>query len=257
MMSLEPLNEYESKVVTEIATWKSQPADLFTRVTSGLAKPFAWTLQKVIPEAAARSAIEAAYATSDWLCSPADILKKGGVTSIDQLRHKELKLCDHLADDVSTGSLGIAAADGAVTGAGGIFLAAADVGALSIVALRAILRMGHCYGISLEGPDNRKFVLGILLVVSTKSAQERLTLLEQIQDVERWVLSEAVEALAMERLTAQLIELASLEAVPGIGAFIGAGVNAYFIRQVLIASRHIFQERWLRINNKVDSIESA
>jgi hypothetical protein len=95
------------------------------------------------------------------------------------------------------------------------------------------------------------------MVVGTKSATERLELLGKLQHVETWVLAETVEALGTERLSQQLIELASLEAVPGIGAVIGTGTNLLFIRHVLKAARCVFQERWLRGNGKTDWIAPA
>ena len=92
------------------------------------------------------------------------------------------------------------------------------------------------------------------MVVGTKSTTERLELLGKLQNVERWALAETAEALAMERISQFLVELASLDAVPGIGAVIGTGANLIFIRQVLKGARCVFQERWLRANGKIDEI---
>lgn len=256
-MSPSPLTDYESRVVAEIAAWKAEKPGLYTRVTSRLTKPFAWALRHVIPEVAARKAIETAYATSDWLASPDEMIKKGGVTALNELQHKSLELSDSLADQIATGSQAVAAADGAVTGVGGFLLAAADVGALAVVALRAIHRTGHCYGYPLDQPQDRAWVLGILMVVGTKSSTERLELLGKLRHIETWVLAETVEALAMERLSRQFVELASLGAVPGIGAVIGTGTNVIFIRHVLKAARCVFEERWLRGNGKTDWIAPA
>src|SRR5262245_20347838 len=256
-MSSQPLTDYEARVVQEIATWKAEPPGLYTLLTGRLTKPFAWALQHVIPEAAARKAIETAYAASDWLATPDEAIAKGGVEKLEELQHKSLELSDSLADHVATGSKAIAAVDGAVTGVGGFMLAAADVGALTVVALRAIHRTGHCYGYPLDQPQDRAWVMGILLVVGTKSSTERLEMLGRLQNVESWVLAETGEALAMERLAGQLVELASLEAVPGIGAVIGTGTNVMFVGHVLKAARCVFQERWLRGNGKIDWIAPA
>jgi hypothetical protein len=256
-MNNSPLTQYEADVVKEISAWKARKPGLYTRITVGLTTPFAWALKHVIPEITVRKAIEAAYATSDWLSNPNEFLQKGGVKTLDELQHKSLELSDRLADLIATGSQTIAAADGAVTGAGGFLLAAADVGTLAVVALRAIQRTGHCYGYPLDQPQDRSWVLGVLLVAGTKSTTERLELLGKLQNVEGWVLAETLEALAMERLAQQFVELASLGAIPGIGAVIGTGTNLIFIRQVLKAARCVFQERWLRGNNKIDWIPTS
>lgn len=251
------LTDYEARAVHSIARWKATPLSTYGRVTNGITKPFAWALKKVIPESAARSAIAAAYSTSDWLTSPSEVLEKGGVHTVEELRHKSLELSDLLADKIGLGSQALALVDGAVTGIGGFILAAADVGALAIVALRAIQRVGHCYGYPLDQPQDRPYVLGVLMVAGIKSPVERLELLGKLQQVEHWFLSEAVEALAMEAVSKQFVKLASLEAVPGIGAVFGSAANVIFMRQVLAAARNVFQERWLRDNGKVDAIAPA
>lgn len=247
----DPTN-YEARIIREIAAWKGERLGLYSRVTSSVTRPFAWALRQVIPEVAARKAIAAAYATSDWLASPAEVIEKGGVESLEELQHKSLELSDRLADRIGLGSQAVAFVDGVVTGAGGFLLAAADVGALAVVALRAIHRLGHCYGYPLDQPPDRAYVLGILMVAGIKSPDERLEVLGKLERVEHWMLAETVEALAMESLSKQLVKLASLEAVPGIGAFFGSAANVVFVRQVLNAARRVFQERWLRENGKID-----
>jgi hypothetical protein len=254
---MDPLSDYEARIVEEIATWKGERMGLYGRVTGKVTRPFAWVLRHMVPEIAARKAIEAAYATSDWLASPAEVLKKGGVGNLEDLQHKSLELSDRLADGIGLGSQSVAAVDGALTGAGGFLLAVADVGALAVVALRAIHRVGHCYGYPLDRSQDRAYVLGILMVAGIKSPAERIELLGKLQQVENWVLAETVEALALESLSKQFIKLASLEAVPGVGAVFGSAANVVFVRQVLRTARHIFQERWLRGNGKVDTILPA
>jgi hypothetical protein len=254
---MDPLSDYEAHVVEEIAAWKGEKMGIYGRVTNKVTRPFAWALRHVIPEIAARKAIEAAYATSDWLAGPAEVLQKGAVQKLEELQHKSLELSDRLADQIGLGSQAVAAVDGAVTGAGGFLFAAADVGALAVVALRAIHRLGHCYGYPLDQPQDRAYILGILMVAGIKSPTERLELLGKLQQVEHWVLAETVEALALESLSKQFIKLASLEAVPGVGAVFGSVANVVFVRQVLRTARHIFQERWLRGNGKIDAIPPA
>lgn len=244
------LTDYEARIIQEIAAWKAEKSDPYTRLTTTLTRPFAWGLQHVIPESTARAAIATAYSTSTWLASPAEILEKGGVTSVEALRHKSLELSDRLADIVAHESQAAAAVDGAVTGTAGVLLSVADVGMLAILALRAIQRTGQCYGYPLDGPVHRPYVLGILMLAGLKSHDERLEFLGRLRDVQSWALGEAVEAIATERIAQKLIEVASLESIPGIGAILGCASNVYFIRQVLRAARHVFQERWLGDNKK-------
>jgi hypothetical protein len=63
-------------------------------------------------------------------------------------------------------------------------------------------------------------------------------------------MNETVEAVLIEGLSKQLIQIASLEAIPGIGAAIGSTTNLLFSRQVTRSARCIFQERWLRAHDR-------
>jgi hypothetical protein len=249
------VTQYEAGIIREIASWKAEKHDPYHRLTAGLTRPLARGLQHVIPQSTARAAIETAYNTSKWLASSADILEKGGVGSVDELRHKSLELSDQLADVVGHESQTMAAVDGAVTGAGGVLLSVADVGMLAVLALRAVHRTGQCYGYSLDRPEDRAYALGILMLAGLKSHAERLEVMGKLRNVEQWALGEAVEAVAIERIAQKLIEVASLESIPGLGLVLGSASNLYFIRQVLRAARHVFQERWLRENGKLTPAE--
>jgi len=58
-----PLTDYEARIVQEIAAWNVERLSMYGRVTNKITKPFAWALRHVIPEIAARKAIEAAGGT--------------------------------------------------------------------------------------------------------------------------------------------------------------------------------------------------
>lgn len=251
------LSDYESQVVRDIAAWKGRVPGAYSRVTNGLTRPFARVLSRIVPQRAAIAAITTAYVTADWLASPDWVLKKAHVACLAELQARPLEFCDRLADRVGFGSQTIALVDGVVTGAGGFVLAAADVGALTIVALRAICRVGQCYGYALDRPQDRPYVLGIMMVAGIKNPAERLDMLGKLEEVRQWALGETIEAVAVEAVAAQLVRLASLEAVPGLGALFGSAANVVFVRQVLRAARHIFQERRLRDSGKVPPVVPA
>ncbi len=254
---MEPLTFYESRVVEQIALWKSQPVNTYNRWVTKLTRPAASLLRRAVPEAAAKRAIHSALATADWLSKPRDILDKGGVTRLDELLGKPLELCDRLADEVARSSRNMAVVDGVVTGVGGLLLATAEVGALAVVAIRTVQRTGHCYGFPLDHPEDRAYILGVLMAAITKSPEERLEVLGKLQHVETWFLGEAIEAAATDVISGRLIRLASLEAVPGIGTVLGSVSNAVFIGQVSTGAQRIFQERWLQTNSKVTIIPPA
>jgi len=46
----------------------------------------------------------------------------------------------------------------------------------------------------------------------------------------------------------------ALQAIPAIGALIGASVNGWYIKEVGWTARRAFQERWLLENHKIIEI---
>lgn len=245
------LTSYEAKALEHITSWKSEKLSVYNRVANRATNPLASLFRRLIPQAVGVNGIAAAYAASGWLVGPGEILKSSGMASLEDLRQQPLEFCDRLAGKIDRGSQAFAAVDGAVTGAGGFVLAAADVVALTMIVLRAIRHTGHCYGFALDRPQDRPYVLGILMIACTKSPTERVELLGKLSNIELWWMNEAVEAVLIEGLSKQLIQLASLEAIPGIGAVIGSAANLVFCKQVTRAARCIFQERWLKERNKL------
>ena len=143
----------------------------------------------------------------------------------------------------------MAVVDGVVGGAGGFLLATAQVGALAVLSLRAINRIGCCYRFEFLRPQDRPSLLGVLLAATAKTAEERRELLEKLQQVENSFLSEAVEAVAVHNITGRLLRIASLEAIPWIGTVFGSAANLAYMQQVTTAAGD-FQERWLRNQGK-------
>lgn len=241
-----PLTDYEATVAQSIAAWKSEKLSLYNRAATTVTAPVASLFSHLLPKAATTQGITAAYSASDWLVGADVVLKHAGLKSLDELRQQPLEFCDKLAMQVDRKSQSLAAVDGAVTGAGGFLLAAADVFALMLIVLRAIRHTGHCYGYALDREEDRPYVLGVLMVACTKTPTERVEMLGKLSNIETWLMNETVEAVMIEGLSKQLIQIASLEAIPGIGAAFGSAANLLFSRHVTRSSRCIFQERWLR-----------
>ena len=120
-----------------------------------------------------------------------------------------------------------------------------------MLSLRAIHRTSYCYGFELDRPQDRPYLLGVLLAATAKSADERRELLDKLKDVETSFLGEALEAVAVNNISARLLRIASLEAIPWIGTVFGSAANLAYMQQVTIGARRIFQERWLRTQGKI------
>ena len=132
-----------------------------------------------------------------------------------------------------------------------------DIPLMFILAIRTILKVGHCYGFALDQPQDRHFVLGILLAASSGSLLIKRQRLLDLKQIEELLLEETQEEILAEEAISLLFQLEIFEEVPGVGMISGAVLNLWFIRRVNRTARHVFQERWLAANGKVDVIEPA
>src|SRR5262249_54025458 len=120
--------------------------------------------------------------------------------------------------------------------------------ALALTAMNAIRRTGHCYGFALDRPQDRAYILSLLVLAGAGRPGDRQKQMVRLEELENWVSARAMESLAIDALANTFSRLACVEAVPGAGAVLGSAFNVAYIRQVLSDSRRFFQERWLRAN---------
>jgi hypothetical protein len=238
----EELTAFEAEQVRAIAAWKSLPPHPAGELFKRIAQPGADLIEKMIPHAAARTAIDRAYALAD---RAAEGLPPTG---------RPLEEADADAIQIGATARKVALAEGAATGAGGILTTLVDVPVLFVLALRTIIKLGRCYGYPLEGERARKFVLGVLIAATSGSLSVRLDRLGQLRDIEAWFLEETQEEILTEEAASLLFQLEIFGEIPAVGAISGALLNLSFITRVEVSARRVFQERWLRDQGKVDAI---
>jgi hypothetical protein len=251
------LTPYEAQQIQAIAAWKSKPPNGFAELYKRFSLAGAQIVKKVIPDRLVAVTIEKCYDVAERLARRDNSSREAGVKNLTELRKKPLEVCDHLAAQVSDGSQILATAEGAVTGVGGLFTTFIDVPALFIVALRTILKIGHCYGYPLDTPRDRNFVLGVLIAALSGTLETRRRRLETLHEIEDLLIEETQEEIVGEEILSVLFQLEVFADIPGIGAISGALLNLAFIRRVDRTAQHVFQERWLRDNGKVHRIEPA
>lgn len=268
---MEKLTSYERRQAEEIKAWKGEEPSVVSK-TFGLAvEPLAWVVRKVVPEKAIRAALDFASKAGQWLADSQDILRDGEVEEISELRHKELKISDGLADVVHNWAIGIGVSEGVVTGAFGIFGAPADIPAIITIAMRTIHKIGLCYGYKCDAESDRKFVMGILAASGANSLEEKIAALATLRAIEVTIAKQTWRAMAEKAAQAQISKEAgiiairnlakqlgvnitkrrALASIPGIGALVGGSVNGWYLKDVGWAARRAFQERWLIDNQKV------
>ena len=251
------LNEYEAAQVREIAAWKSEPPHPISELFRKTSLPVTRAIERMIPDAVMRAAVEKAIDLAKKEAGFDDVKRLAGVDEITRMQEKSLEECDGIARQLVTLSRRVSMVDGAVTGSGGGLTTLVDVPLLFLLSLRTILKVGHCYGYPLNQPRDTQFILGVLLTSSSGSLETRRVRLDQLKEVEDWLVEETQEDLLAEELASLLFQLEVFDQVPFIGAVSGALLNLAFIRRVDITARHVFQERWLRDHGKVDVIEPA
>lgn len=265
------LSTYEKKQVTEIRKWKAEEPSVISKAFGIALYPATWLLNKLIPIAAIRGALDFSSSAAEWLTDTKDLVRDAGVSRVEDLRTLSLETSDELANSVHNWAIGVATAEGSVTGATGVFGLAADIPAIVTIALRTIHKTGACYGFEVKTRSDREFVLAILSSSSANDMQEKTLALMALRSIEVTMMKQTWKAiakqagtqtvgreagiLAIKSLAAQLgINLTkrkALQAIPAIGAAVGASVNGWYIKEVGWAARRAFQERWLAENGKI------
>lgn len=264
------LTIYESGQVTAINEWKKEEPSVLSKASGAVAAPLAWLVQKVVPEKAIQTALEAANWAGCQLADSGDILRDGGVSQIAELRSKSLEVSDRLANEVHNWAIGMASVEGGAAGAFGLPGMAADFPAIVTLALRTVHKIGLCYGYESSTDEDKNFVLGILSASGANSVEDKVEALLTLRSIQQIVIKQswktmsekaAVQQMSKEgaiigvrnvakQLGINLTKRKALQAIPIIGAGIGASMNAWYIKDVGWAARRVFQERWLTENAK-------
>lgn len=270
------LDDYEREQLLAILAWRRESPTIASQALVRLLSPAVFVVDKMVPLSAMERLIESARWAGMKLTDSHNLLKKAGVTRIEELQHADLKTCDALASSIHKWAVGIGAGEGAATGAAGLAGIAVDIPAALTLAFRTIYKMGICYGYAPE-QVSEQFAQAILAASGANSMQEKLAALVSLHAIrtalhqQSWKMLAnkaaehafsregaiiAVRALARQ-LGINLTKRKALQAIPVLGAMVGASVNAWYMRDVAWAARRAFQERWLADNGKVLVVDPA
>lgn len=256
------MEEYDKEQIRAIVEWKNREPSVVSQKMGALAAPLGWMVQKVVPEAAMRGVLNGANSAGEFLADEGDILRDGGVSAIEELRYKDLQLSDNLADSVHNWAIATAAAEGAAAGAGGVIGIGVDIPAILTLSLRTIHKIGLCYGYKANNKNERDFILGILSAAGSNSMKEKTEALLALKAAQNLIQKHTWKALAekgavvitvkqvCKQLGINLTKRKAMQAIPLIGAGIGAAINGDFMRDIGYAARRSYQERWLIDNDK-------
>lgn len=265
------LTQYEQEQYNKIIQWENNEPSFLSKTVGFITKPFAWITNKIIPEKAIQGALIGFNSIAKTLTDENDILRDANVSSIHELKVKDLQVSDELANNVHNWAIGIAATEGGVTGSLGLPGIAADIPIIITFALRTIHKIGLCYGYKTTTQEDNLFVYSIMSTVGSNSVKEKnmaIATLKQLNVIlvkQTWkkMAEKAVHnkmsgeafLIAIRELAKQLgINLTkrkALQSIPIVGAGVGTAVNIAFINDICWAARKCYQKRWLIDNDKV------
>ncbi|KIL47031.1 EcsC family protein [Jeotgalibacillus campisalis] len=269
-----PITIYEKEQLEHINKWKNEEPSVLNQAYGAVLKPVSWVVEKVVPEMAIQGLLDGANEVGRYFADTKDLLRDGQVLKIQDLKYKDLELSDQLADDVHNWAIGLATTEGGVAGFFGLPGTLVDVPAIITFALRTIHKIGLCYGYDCKNEQDKKFVLGILAASGANSVEEKTAAILALKSIQNTIAKQTwkkmagiathqpfgreAAILAVKNLAKQLgINISkrkALQAIPFIGAFVGASSNGWYIKDVGWAARRAFQERWLIENEKIINI---
>jgi hypothetical protein len=268
------LTVYEKNQVRTIKAWKNETPDVISRAVGFLTYPATRVIQKAIPDIAIEVIFDAVNFLANQITDTKDIVKAAAVCQISDLKNKDFKLSDELANSIHNRAIGLAVAQGGVAGAVGIVGLAVDIPAIIMLALRTIHKIGLCYGYECHSEMDKNFALGILSASGANSMSEKIEALATLRLIEATIAKQKWKAMAektagrqlskeggiiaiknlAKQLGINITKRKAIQAVPFIGAAVGASVNGWYVKDVGWAARRAFQERWLVDNKKVKGI---
>jgi EcsC protein family len=248
------LTEYEERAVIEIALWKAETPSQVSRALYFIRKPLNEVTGRVVNGRTARSLCARVEALVDRQSGRDEIARAAGVGTVEELAQCSLEECDQLAEQVSVHAQRLALLESTAAGMVGIFGAAVNVAVFLRAAIRAIRRIGHCYGYALATDRDRHYVLGVLELATAEEPEVRQSIRARLYCLMH---DSTMVPLELDGVGRALCEDLVMEALPVLGEVAAVVLDYAFMRRIDIAARRVFQERWLRRRGKVIVIPPA
>lgn len=259
------LTIYEREQLAAIREWLDEMPGPATRTLGKARGVAAQTVQKVVPTAALKLALDVVHSAAVRLSDRRSILRRAGVGELDELLTLPLETCDRVAHAISRRAVTLAGLSGGAFGMAGSFGLIADVPTLLIQTLRTIHRVGLSYGEDCAAPLRRRLPIAIFALASANDFAEKQAALHAIEQesarhtaqwragIERAAQRELAKDAAMLSLNNLARQLAkhlgwrkAAGAVPVTGMLISGSVNAWYLHEVARNAQRVFQLRWLQ-----------
>lgn len=267
---------YEREQLARIVAWRAESPDFFSQAFGRAMSPAANAVQRAIPVDWLRSALTGVQRTSARIADRRSILRAAQVDDLAALRAGRLEDCDRVAASVGRRGAALAGGSGALFGVIGAAGLVADVPGLLVQAFRVIHRTGLCYGEDCAEEELKRLPVAIFALASANTLDEKqaaLAAIEQDAIASNAAIRDGLERAAERELAkeATVFSISNLSsaiarrlglakaggALPLMGAFVGAAVNAWYLNEVAQAARVAFQLRWLRRRHSPALIDAA
>jgi hypothetical protein len=172
---MQVMNEYERRALAEIERWKNREPTSLRKALAAVGKPFdvaaSWAMETAVGETVSKAVQGVVSMVNDlasWTVRAdqvyADFHKHGHthVASGPSIRTLSLEDVDKVVGRLSLKYKSLAAAEGGVAGAFGIWGLAADIPALAGIALRSVAEYATYYGYCVDTEAERRVILEVL-----------------------------------------------------------------------------------------------
>ena len=182
-----------------------------------------------------------------------------GYTSMDPLRNVGFEEAEKRVDNRISFFARTAAAEGALTGAGGILLGLADFPLWLTVKMKMLFEIAALYGYDATDYRERIFLLRIFELTFSGYDRKRHLLDVVINwEEERQRLPESIEGFdwrTFQQEYRDYIDVAKLlQLVPGIGAAVGTVVNYRLTNRLGQTAKNAYRLRWLATHGSGDTV---
>ena len=233
---------YETHIAAELATWQ-QRMQKPPSFSSQLAKRFQNRLNRAIPERIHQAITLAIKQMTRAVFFGAGFTTKPPVIP-ESLEHCEIKVLERIKFYRNT-----AAAEGALTGAGGILLGLADFPLWLTLKMKMLFEIAALYGYDTSRYQERVYMLHIFeLCFSSPLHRNRVYgILADWKNHER-TLPEDIQQFdwrSFQQEYRDYIDIAKLlQLIPGIGAAVGALVNHRLTMKLGTTAMNAYRLRW-------------
>lgn len=265
--------EYLKNAKNEIHKWEEEGPGFLAQVGDFILWPALKAAEALIPDGVYEAVGKAVHGFLSGLGGVSDFtVDRGSIISGVKKRQgrktdfaSRLKAADEQANECWNWNIGYGAAEGAGTGALGIFGLAADIPALFTICLREIQEIALCYGYDVTTPEEKEYMLQVLRTGSTGDIKAKMEFLIMLKQIEQILLKVSWKKMASDLAAKQISQLSllaavkqfakslgiqvtkrkALQSVPIVGALIGASFNATFVNDIGRASYMCYRRRFI------------